>query len=157
MQDRDLRFIDEYMIDFDAKNAAIRAGFSASTARNACDWIRAENPTKPRVRAEVDRRMAAMSRRCGISAERVLRELAGIAFSNIADAGDPETGMVRRDADRDDLAAIASIHIRSGEAMEYDVRMCDKLRALEMLGKRLGLFTDSIEISGSVPVIIDDA
>ena len=39
---------------------------------------------------------------------------------------------------------------------EREVRMCDKVRALELLGKHLGMFTDNVRVDGAVPVIIDD-
>ena len=157
MNDRDLRFIDEYLVDYDAKNAAIRAGFTTATARNAAAWIDTEHPSKPMVRAEIDRRIATLSRRCGITAERVLKELARIAFANYEDAVDPETGKIRKDITRDDSAAIARTRSKVGEDfVENEVIMCDKLKALELLGKRLQLFTDQLEINGSLPVIIDD-
>lgn len=156
MTDKDKRFVDEYLVDFDAKNAAIRAGYAVATARNASAWITPEHPAKPQLRELIDRKMAALSRRCGISAERVLQEIATIAFSNFEDAVDPQTGRIRKDAERIDLAAVAGIHVRFGDNAEYDVRMYDKLRALELLGKRLNLFADNIEINGSVPVIVDD-
>lgn len=141
MNDRDLRFVDEYMIDYDAKNAAIRAGYSEKTARNASAWINPKNPKKPTVRALIDGRMAMLSARCGISQERVLRELAIIAFSNIDDIVDPETGALLEDGSRVDRAAVASMRVKGSD--EREVRMYDKLRALELLGKRLKLFDEA--------------
>lgn len=156
MNDRDLRFVDEYMIDYDAKNAAIRAGYSEKTARNASAWINPKNPKKPTVRALIDGRMAMLSARCGISQERVLRELAAIAFANIDDVVDPNTGGVLKDADRVDRAAIASMRVKVGEEFEErEVRMYDKLRALELLGKRLQLFDEAGgEAEGEKPRIL---
>lgn len=142
--DRDRRFADEYMIDFDAKHAAIRAGYSESTARNASAWIRAENPEKPALRDLIDRKMAQLSRRTGITAERVLRELANIAFVNVDDVINIADGSISGGAQRADLAAVAGYKVRTGEEFEEcETKFHDKLRALELLGKHLGMFEGS--------------
>ena len=156
MNDRDRRFCEEYMIDLDAKHAAIRAGYAVSTARTAAEWIKPENPKKPGLRAEIDRMMAERSRKTGISAERVVRELARIAFADITNVVNKETGEVLADANRDDAAAIASVKVKEGEITEREVRMYDKNRALELLGKHLGLFTDNVKLQVERPVIVDD-
>lgn len=158
MTDRDLRFADEYMIDCDAKNAAIRAGYSVSTAKNASAWIRLPNPEKPQLRALIDRRLAEMSRRTGATAERVMQELGKIAFADVSDVVDPETGMMLQGAQRTDTAAVAGIRVKRGKGgTEYEVKMCDKIRALELIGKMLNMFTDTVQIAGGLPVIVDDS
>lgn len=141
MTDRDRRFVDEYMIDCDAKNAAIRAGYSVKTAKNASAWVRLPNPAKPRVREMIDRRLAEISRRAGVSTERILRELGKIAFADATDIIDPETGRLLDAAERSDTAAVAGMRIKHGRGgTEYEVKFCDKVRALELLGKQLGMF-----------------
>lgn len=157
MTDRDLRFADEYVIDCDAKNAAIRAGYSPKTAKNASAWIKVSNPTKPRLRELIDRKLAEMSRRTGVTAERVVKELAKVAFADVSDIVDPATGRLLDEAERPDTAAVAGIRVKRGDAYdEYEVRLCDKMRALELLGKQLGMFTERVELNGDVPVVIDD-
>lgn len=156
LSDRDGRFVDEYMIDFDAKNAAIRAGYSPKTAKDAYAWVDAEHPKKPAVREEIERRMARASRRTGITADRILEELARIAFADITDVVDAD-GKLMDEIDRADSAAIMSVRVKSGDDFtEREVRMCDKTRALELLGKRFGMFRENVKIDGPVPVIIDD-
>lgn len=157
MNDRDERFAQEYLIDLNAMAAAIRAGYAPSTARNAAAWIRSENPSKPALRKRIDQLMAERSRRTGISADRVLRELAKIAFVNAEDVIDPETARVKPHASRDDKAAIASVSVKTGKIQEREIRLCDKPRALELLGRHLGLFADNVKVEGAMPVIIDDA
>ena len=157
MTDRDYRFADEYFVDYDAKNAAIRAGYSVATAKNAANWINVNNPTKPKLRELIDRRAAEISRRCGISAERVMNELAKIAFADITDIVDPKTGGLLEGVSRSDAAAVVSIHVKNGDDfVEREVRMYDKVKALELIGKRLNLFSEEVKLSGPVPVIIDD-
>ena len=157
LSDIEKMFVDEYVIDFDAKNAAIRAGYKLSTARTASEWIKKPNPKKPRLRAEIDRRIAERSRRCGVSADRVLMELAKLAFVDIGDVADMETGEILPDARKEDTAAIASIKIKKlYNGTEREIRMVDRTRALELLGKHLGMFTENVNINAAVPVIADD-
>ena len=138
---RDDLFANEYMIDLDAKNAAIRAGYSSTTAKNASEWIRDENPTKPRLKEEILKRMAERSRRTGITADRVLMELAMVAFADISDIVDLSTGEIQEDARAADTSAIASVKIRStAHSTETEIRMADRNKALELLGKHLGMF-----------------
>lgn len=157
LSDRDTIFADEYLIDLDAKNAAIRAGYKPTTAAKASEWIRAENPTKPRLRDEIQRRMAERSRRTGVTADRVIAELAKVAFANMADIVDLETGEYLPDAKAADLAAISSVKVKSTPSTtEREIRLADRNRALELLGKHLGLFADNVNINATVPVIADD-
>lgn len=157
MTDRDERFADEYLIDFDAQAAAIRAGYSPSTARNAAAWIKVDGPTKPALRRLIDERMARLKRRSGVTAERLIHELALVAFANINDIADPYTGELLRDIAREDAAAVAEIRVSSKGS---EVRMHDKLRAIELLGKRLNLFDDKLTLrgeAGAAPIVISGA
>ena len=145
LTDKDKRFADEYAIDFDAKAAAIRAGYSETTARNAAAWIHEEHPEKPELRALIDQKLARMSRRSGVTAERLIHELALVAFANINDIVDPDTGELLNDISREDAAAVSEVRVsRKGS----EVRMHDKLRAIELLGKRLNLFDEKITLRG---------
>ena len=157
VNDRDRRFCEEYLIDLNAKLAALRAGFAPATARNAAAWIRPQGPAKPALRAEIDRLMAERSRRTGVNADRVVRELARIAFADVTDVMDIAAADVRGDIGRDDSAALAKIkRRRTADGVECEVHMHDKNRALELLGKHLGLFTENVRLQQVLPVIIDD-
>ena len=154
LNDRERRFVEEYMIDMNACAAAQRAGYTYATARNAAEWINPEHPKKPKLRQAIDRLMAAQSRRTGVTVERVIQELARIGFVNAADVIDVKTGRVRTDASRDDLATILSITVKDGEC---EVRLQDKVQSLKLLGMHLGAFAENIKLDGPVPVIIDDS
>lgn len=157
MTGKERRFVDEYMIDLNAYAAALRAGYAPATAKNASSWLDAARPGKPKVREAVEKRMAELSKRTGVTAERVMHELARIAFANATDVVDTKSGNVRPDADRDDTAAIQSVRVRDGlESTEHEIKFCDKIRALELLGKHLGMFAENVKIDGAVPVIVDD-
>mgnify|MGYP004645101849 CR=1 FL=1 len=139
MTDKQKRFCEEYMIDLNATQAAIRAGYSPKTANEQG----AQNLVK--LSKYIDQLKAEQSRRTGVSADRVVRELAKIAFVNAGDLIDPETASVKLDASRDDLAAVQSVKVKTfGEdGLEHEVKLADKLRALELLGKHLGVFKES--------------
>lgn len=142
MNDRDKRFCTEYMVDMDAKAAAIRAGFRPSTARNAAAWIHQEHPTKPKLREEIDRLIEKRARRTEITADRVLQELARIAFVNITDVVTPQGGL-KPDVDRDDSAAVSGVKIKyTAEGTEREVKLHDKGFALRLLGMHLGMFIE---------------
>lgn len=148
MTQKQKRFIEEYMIDLNATQAAIRAGYSPDSAKA----IGSENLTKPDIQARIAKAMAERSRRTGVNADRVVMELAKIAFVNANEVIDPKTATVREDALPEDTAAIQSVKVKTfGEdGLEREIRMADKLKALELLGKHLGMFKDKVELSGSL-------
>lgn len=147
-------FIDEYLVDLNATQAAIRAGYSPKTAKD----IASQNLAKLNIRIEIDKRMAERSKRVGMNADRVLQELGKLAFVKIEDVIDFETGRIKLTATSDDLAAIQSIKIKPGEyGTEREIKFYDKKATLELLGKHLGLWTDKQEIehTGSVQFVDD--
>lgn len=101
-------FCDEYLIDLNATQAAIRAGYSVESAGS----IGSELLKKPEIRARIDRAMAERSKRTGINADRVLLELGKIAFVNAIDVINMTDATVLTDASRDDTAAIASVKVK---------------------------------------------
>lgn len=141
-------FVEEYLIDLNATQAAIRAGYSPDTAKE----IGFENLTKPNIRACIDREMAERSKRTGVNADRVVQELAKIAFVNAVDVIDPETATVKEDALPEDTAAIQSVKVKTfgDDGLEREIKMADKLKALELLGKHMGMFKDKVELSGTL-------
>lgn len=158
LTEKQQRFVEEYLIDLNATQAAIRAGYSPKTAKD----IGCENLTKPNIRACIDKEIAERSKRTGINKDRVIRELARLAFVNANDVIDIDEATLKADATTDDTAAIASVKVKTiptkeGEGVEREIKLTDKLKALELLGKHLGMFKDKLEIQGSVPVqIVDD-
>lgn len=145
------RFVEEYLIDLNATQAAIRAGYSPDSAA----VIASENLKKPNIRAYIDKAIAERSKRTGINADRVLRELAKIAFVNAPDVINLDDATLREDAAQDDTAAIASVKVKmiptpEGQGIEREIKLADKLKALELLGKHLKMFPDKMELSGKV-------
>jgi phage terminase small subunit len=144
-------FCDEYLIDLNATQAAIRAGYSPKTANEQGSRLL----TNVSVRAYVDKEIAERSKRTGINQDRVIRELARLAFVNANSVIDMDSATVKEDASEDDTAAIASIKVKTtpfedGEGVEREIKLTDKLKALELLGKHLGMFKDKVEVSGAL-------
>lgn len=149
MTDKQQRFIEEYLIDLNATQAAIRAGYSTKTA----EQIGFQLLNKTSVSEEIKKKMAERSKRTGINADRVLDELAKIAFANAKDIINFEDASVRKGANEDDLACVQSVKVKKqtsdkGELEERQVTMYDKKAALELLGRHLGMWKDKVEVSG---------
>lgn len=151
------RFVDEYLIDLNATQAAIRAGYSPRSAQQIAD----ENLLKPVISDAISQAMAERSKRTGINADRILIEMAKIGFANIIDVANLDEAFVRSDASDNDTAAIQSIKVKriptqDGDIIEREIKMYDKTKALIELGKHVGVFDNKLKISGVVPVVIRD-
>lgn len=145
------RFCDEYLIDLNATQAAIRAGYSVKTANEQGSQLLA----KLSIQEVIGKEMAERSRRTGINQDRVVLELAKLAFVNIADVIDLEDATVRQSATDDDLACIQSIKIKPSEfGEEREIKLYDKKASLELLGKHLGMFKDNMNLNVALPVVI---
>ena len=135
------RFADEYLIDLNATQAYIRAGYSTDGANTAGSKLLANH----RIRAYVDEKLAERSKRTGISQNLVLRELARIAFVNTPDVINTMSATVKDDASEDDTACIVSVKVKTVKgktttSVEREIKLADKVKALELLGKHLGMF-----------------
>lgn len=137
---RQRRFVEEYLIDLNARAAARRAGFSPGSRTYPSQLMR--NPDIARAIAQA---MAARAERTGITRERVLAEYAKIAFVDLSGLADWDgDGAVLLDAaliSEDVAAAIATIRElptaedASGEPAPLKVSIFDKMRALEALAR----------------------
>lgn len=157
LTEKQKRFCDEYLIDLNATQAAIRAGYKKSeyTDTNASKIL--ENT---RIKEEIDRRMAERSKRTGINQDRVIQELARIAFVNPRNLINPDDASVKETAVEDDLACIQAVKVKivegeKGMSTEREVRLSDKMKALELLGKHLGMFTDKVELDADMELNIN--
>ena len=156
---KQIRFVDEYMVDFNATQAAIRAGYKAKTAH----VIGAENLRKPKIAEEIARRQKDLQRRTEVTQERVVKELARVAFADATDYVGVETRIINRgevmvpielavhketaELSTDQRAAIASI--KQG-ANGVEIKLHDNIKALELLGRHIGMFNDKLDIKATV-------
>lgn len=146
------RFCDEYLIDLNATQAAIRAGYSPKTACEQASRLLAN----VKVQDEIAIEMAERSKRTGINQDRVLMEIAKMAFVNIDDVIDLDTAKVKRTAAKEDLACIQSVKIKPTEfGTEREIKLCDKKSNLELLGKHLGMFKDKVELEADMELNIN--
>lgn len=150
-------FVEEYLIDLNATQAAIRAGYSAKTA----DQQGSRMLANVKVQQAIAERMAERSRRTGVNQDRVVLELAKIAFVRMTDVVD-SNGRIKQGASTDDLSCIESIKYKEsdnefGGSVEREVKIASKLKALELLGKHLGMWNDKLDVNVAAPIIISGA
>lgn len=156
------RFCEEYLIDLNATQAAIRAGYSENTAYS----IGHENLRKPDLQERIQKLKEERSKRTKITADRVLQELAKIGFADIRQLFTSGGHLVSPENLGDEIAgAVSSIEVVTRMSAEQDdngnqlpesvnkIRLSDKKGSLELLGKHLNLFTDKIEVKHSVNLI----
>jgi phage terminase small subunit len=163
------RFVAEYLVDLNATQAAIRAGYSRRTATQiGCRLLRNGSVAEAIASAQAD-----LAGKLGVTVERIVTELARIGFSDIRDvlrwrsvpaAGDADEGATNARVisvvevkNADELtshaaAAIAELSLRPSGGVR--VRLHDKRAALVDLGKHLGMFATRREEASSVTVEI---
>ena len=135
------QLVQEYFVEYNQTRAAIRAGYPPlAAAQQASEILKL-----PKVAARVAEIQAEKSRRIGLTTDRVLQEIARLALVDPTDIIDDATGRVSAGAAADDRAAIQSIKVkryfdRSGqEVTEHEIRLNDKVKALELLCKAMGI------------------
>ena len=143
-------FVQEYLKDLNATQAAIRAGYSEKTAYR----IGSELLHKTSVREAVEKGRAKRAERTEITADRVVTELAKIAFADPRDLMEwGPNGVALKDCStltEEQAAGVAEVVEGSGGALR--LKKHDKVKALELLGKHIGMFRDRVEtdVSGGV-------
>lgn len=151
------RFVDEYLIDLNGTQAAIRAGYSVKTAQEQASRLL----SNVIVQEAISKKMAERSKRTGVNQDRVVLELAKIAFVRMTDVVD-SNGRIRSDASDDDLSCIESIKYKEsdnefGGSVEREVKIASKMKALELLGKHLGMWNDKLDVNVTTPIVISGA
>ena len=147
LTDKQRRFCEEYLIDLNATQAAIRAGYSKKTANEqGC-----QNLAKLNIQAYLQKLMAERSARTEIDADNVVRELGKLAFSNIGDyvTFGPEGVTLKPSKDltneqRACISAVSEMVIKDGRTVRF--KLHDKTKNLELLGRHLGLFNNKLDI-----------
>jgi phage terminase small subunit len=147
------RFVEEYLVDLNATQAAIRAGYPAEYANK----IGPENLVNVGISDAISAGREKMSQRTEITQDMVMAEFARIGFGDIRALFDT-SGRLKALADlpRDHAAMVASIEVvtkslpgREGEPVEVEythkIRSWDKVAALTQMGRRLGMFVDKLE------------
>ena len=128
------RFCDEYLIDLNATQAAIRAGYSKKTAKQ----IGQENLTKPVIKEYIDARMAEKEKELIADQDEVLKYLTAVL------RGESVSSEIVVEGFGNGVSEARAIYKKPSEK--------DKLKAAELLGKRYGLYTDKVEAEVVLPV-----
>ena len=147
-------FCQEYLIDLNATQAAARAGYSPKTAH----VIGQENLRKPAISARIGEAMAERERRVHITQDRVLQELARLAFSALRRAFKDDGSLkLPQEWDDDTAAAMAGVDtITSSMGGEEEaavslttkkVKVFDKGAALTLAMRHLGMLNDKLEVT----------
>lgn len=135
LTDKQKRFIEEYLIDLNATQAAIRAGYSKANA----DKIGSELLGKTRVKEALQEAQAERSSRVQITQDDVLRGLLEIISMSTGKQKVTETELSKVDG------SIVPVDV---EKVRFEPNAANK--ALELLGKHLGIFRDKVEVSADV-------
>lgn len=154
-------FVSEMLVDGNATQAAIRAGYSAKTARQQG----ALNMANAAIASEIAKRQTKRLERNEVSADRVLAKLAAIAFHDVRRAFDDAGNLKPLDQIDDDTRAALIVEVAQGFDQDGNpvqtrkTKFACKLAALDKLGRHLGLFQDRLKISGDaenpIKVLID--
>lgn len=124
MTEKQKRFCDFYIETGNAKEAAIRAGYSEKTAKQ----IGQENLTKPDLRAYIDERLAELKNERTADAQEVLEYLTAVMRGEYKEA------------------TLIGVGEGAQAVVDIDVGAKDRLKAAELLGKRHALFTDKVDL-----------
>lgn len=151
------RFVAEYLVDLNGKQAAIRAGYAPQGAEACASRLL----TYPKVARAVAEGKARQLQNAELSAARVLEELRRLSFSDLAGVFGEHGGLLSlHQMSADVRAAIASVkvtkkNLTAGDGVMEDVvevKLWDKTRALESLAKHFGLLKENLEHSGEIRV-----
>ena len=140
MTDKERRFCDEYLIDCNAVQAAIRAGYARTTASLASLWLNARAERfKPELRVYLDQQLEKIHNERTAAAQEVLEYLTSVMRGESSSAvlslcGDGRQKIVKKPPDEK-----------------------ERLRAAELIGKRYGLFKESVDMNVALPVVISGA
>lgn len=138
------RFAQEYLVDLNGTQAAIRAGYAA----NGADVTAVRLLGDPRVAEFVANGKHRQAERLEVRADVVLRELLRIATTDLSLAFGPDGELLKlADMPEDVRRAVATVKVRRDDdgSLVQEVKLWDKPKALELLGKHLRLFVDRVE------------
>jgi phage terminase small subunit len=136
-------FVREYLVDLNATQAAIRAGFPAKAAASQASRLL----RTAKVKAEIDKELSSRAQRVQVTADEVLRELKLIAQSDPGKLLNEKGYFLPINEMPEEIRrAIASVELTGDGGQK--IKFWDKNTSLANLGKHLKLFTDKVELTG---------
>lgn len=152
LTEKQKRFCDEYLIDLNGTQAAIRAGYSEKTAKQIAN----ENLTKPYLREYIDKRLAEKEKELIADQDEVMKYLTAVMrrekTENVVvtlreeitkDVPD-EQGKMRKQTIKREIPQI----------VEIPTMVKDSNKAAELLGKAFGIYTDRLDVEGDMDLNI---
>jgi terminase small subunit len=130
------RFADEYIISGNATEAAIKAGYSKKTAYS----IGLENLKKPEIKKLIDEKLKELSDKKIADQQEVLAYLTSVL------RGETQSEIIVIEGQGEGVSRAKPMQKAPDEK--------ERLKAAELLGKRMGLFKDKLDVTANVPVII---
>ena len=148
-------FCDEYLIDLNATQAAIRAGYSEKTARQ----IGQENLTKPAIKEYIEKRMAEKEDALIAKQDEVMKYLTAVMRREMKESVVVTVAERRSFYAPDDNGTMRknTVEKETPQIVEIPARLSDANKAAELLGKAYAMFSEKMELGGAVPVIVDDS
>lgn len=146
------RFCDEYLIDLNATQAAIRAGYKEKYAHTNAPKL-LQNTT---IKEYIEKRMAEKDEQLIAKQDEVLKYLTAVMRRELMEHvvvtvseehsyyAPDEDGKMRKRTDKTETPKVVQI----------PARLSDSNKGAELLGKRYRLFTDSVDMNGAIPVVI---
>ena len=164
--DKMRQFVDEYLIDMNGTQAAIRAGYSEATAQEQSSQLL----DRPDIRELVEQRQKDRIDRTQISQDLTVNELKAIALSDIADfVIVKEGGVIEQrpfnELKKEQTRCVKKIKqtVRTAQSSDgavihqtavLELELYDKVKSLELLGRHLGIFNDRLTLDEALPLQI---
>lgn len=138
---KQIDFIEQYLIDLNGTQAAIRSGYAEDSAHVIASKLLSNAKISRYLKVRMRERMSKL----GITQERVLKEISLVAFSNMKNLARWEGESVSlKDSEtmEDDISAsVSEVSSTSSEkGSSTKIKLHDKMKALEMLAKHTGLY-----------------
>ena len=162
--DKMRQFVDEYLIDLNATQAAIRAGYSEATAQEQSSQLLA----RADIRALIEEAQKDRVDRVQISQDTTVNELKRIGFSDVADFVIVKAGGVIEqrpfnELKKEQTRCVKKIKqtVRTAQSSDgtvihqtavLELELYDKVKSLELLGRHLGIFNDRLTLGGALPL-----
>lgn len=155
---RQQRFAQEYLVDLNGLQAALRAGYTPQSAKKNSTRLL----TNPLIKDFIAKKQAEIAQKIDLNAQTVLKELLAIATSDLRKAFNDDGSLKDMKDIPDDVAkALAGIDIDELYDMEYEggkakkvevgrtkkIKLWDKNKALELLARHLSLLNDKLEVN----------
>lgn len=148
LTDKQERFCQEYLVDTNALQAALRAGYSRQSALDASKWLnddpqKTRSKFKPALAARIQEEMERMQSKKIASAEEVIQYL---------------TSVMRKETTAE-VVVVEGIGdgCSSARLIQKAPDERERLKAAELLGKRYAIFSDKLNVDGALPVVISGA